>query len=430
MVRVLAAPGLSPPQTATHHAQRSTPVSRFANAYDRPGVEMRAWQLFAGLVLLPGVLAGEAPTHRRPGFGLFARPLGAITINRVSCGVSSIGDICRDSTNSSSLGGGFWPKGTPNLYIYNSGPQVAGIIGSDGGPWAGDTAGGFFFDDKGTTLHGIGLTDIYNATSAGDRDAWPDEARVPGGAGSLFHSSLQDSISASQGDVWWLMWEGDTSRSSGRAHPLGIAVEVRGLGWNFPSGNEDIVYFVLTYYNITSTDPADYATVRPAVRPRLLALAGRFQAMNNAAFRVTLPVGGYTISPMFTSITADMDVGDAGGNYSSVNLPFSLGYTYDHTFSRFSDWQFDPSISTPPFFAGTGLAGISFLEQPGAPAGSSSIPGDRGPMVSHSPISTMPAPRRMLRPGPTKPGYREDLALCTILHGMTRYRYRRRMSGG
>ena len=41
---------------------------------------------------------------------------------------------------------------------------------------------------------------------------------------------------------------------------------IRVMGWNFPSGNEDIVYLILTFYNITSTNAADYAQHRPAMR--------------------------------------------------------------------------------------------------------------------------------------------------------------------
>jgi hypothetical protein len=103
-----------------------------------------------------------------------------MTINRVYCGMASDGQICVDSTNSSTIGGGFWPKGTPDQYIFNSGLQVAGIIGQDAGePWAGDTVGGFFFDPKGTTQHGEEVQPIYNASNPTDFAAWPEAACVP-----------------------------------------------------------------------------------------------------------------------------------------------------------------------------------------------------------------------------------------------------------
>ena len=38
------------------------------------------------------------------------------------------------------------------------------------------------------------------------------------------------------------------------------------MGWNFPAGNEDIIYFIYTFYNITSRNPAAYAAIRPGMR--------------------------------------------------------------------------------------------------------------------------------------------------------------------
>jgi hypothetical protein len=119
--------------------------------------------LFPGLCALAVVVMTPsiAPAAEKPkpgvnarGFRLFARSLGAITINRIYCGLATTGEVCVDSTNSSTIGGGFWPKGTADQYVFNSGLQVAGVVGADGGPWAGDTTGAFFFDPKGTTQHG------------------------------------------------------------------------------------------------------------------------------------------------------------------------------------------------------------------------------------------------------------------------------------
>src|ERR687885_813462 len=137
---------------------------------------------------------GTAMAKPRPGAGahhgfrLFARSLGAMTINRVYCGLSATGEICVDSTNSSTIGGGFWPKGTPDQYVFNSGLQLAGIIDPAAGfAWAGDTTGAFFFDPKGTTQHGEQVAPIYNMTNPEDLTAVSDSsasgealaARVP-----------------------------------------------------------------------------------------------------------------------------------------------------------------------------------------------------------------------------------------------------------
>ena len=152
--------------------------------------------ILAGLLAL--ALAAALPTlavakpepgaKKAKGFRLFARPLGAMTINNVYCGLSSDGQVCVDSTNSSTIGGGYWPKGTADQYIFNSGLQLAGVIGADGGPWAGDTTGAFFFDPKGTTQHGTQVEPIYNTSDPDDfanlpRPAtcrrWPRATRAP-----------------------------------------------------------------------------------------------------------------------------------------------------------------------------------------------------------------------------------------------------------
>ena len=84
-------------------------------------------------------------------FSLSARFGALLAGNRVECGMLATGAVCTDHTGSTVVTANHWPAGTADAYIFNSGPAIAGIIGADGGPWAGDTTGGFFFDTKGTT---------------------------------------------------------------------------------------------------------------------------------------------------------------------------------------------------------------------------------------------------------------------------------------
>ncbi|HEU4800778.1 MAG TPA: T9SS type A sorting domain-containing protein [Gemmatimonadales bacterium] len=321
------------------------------------------------LAVLPGVASAVPERGAAPrGFRLFARSLGAITVNRVYCGLATTGEVCVDSNNSSTIGGGFWPKGTADQYVFNSGLQIAGIIdpGGAGNPWAGDTTGGFFFDPKGTTQHGLQVEPIYNSQNPEDFANWPAAANVPSGdvVGNLYFPSLRGEKIASQGEVWWISWEGNPGQAAGRPHPLGIAVEQRGMGWNYPAGNEDIIYFTYTFYNITSLDPADYAAIRPGMREIMIARANDFHQLNNAAFGIDLPDEGYTITDMYAAFAADMDVGDAGENYSSVHLPFALGNTYEASFGQPAGWTFDPTIFRPPFFPGVGFVGVKYLSSP------------------------------------------------------------------
>ncbi len=328
------------------------------------------WVGLCALALI-AIAAGSAEAKPRPGnpnkgFRLFARPLGALVINRIYCGLSSGGEICVDSTNSSTIGGGFWPKGTADQYVFNSGIQIAGLIGPDANPeWAGDTTGAQFFSPRGDNV-GEEFRPIFNSSNPDDVANWPDAALVPQGDASeeLFNPLLRGRVSASQGDVWFLSWEGNPQFSAGREHPLGVLIEQRGLGWNFPAGNEDILYFVYTFYNVTSRDPAAYAAVRPGMREILAEAGDRFQNINEARFNISIPDGGYTITNLFAAFGADMDVAEAGANFASVNVPFALGHTYEHTFAPAAGWTFDPSIFSPPFFSGSGFVGVKYLKSP------------------------------------------------------------------
>ncbi|HEU4698969.1 MAG TPA: hypothetical protein VFS40_07310 [Gemmatimonadales bacterium] len=333
--------------------------------------------VLAGLVVLalaalvPAV-AGAKPqpgAQPRHGFRLFARPLGALTGNRIYCGLSATGEVCVDSTNSSTIGGGFWPKGTGDQYIFNSGLQVAGIIGPDGGPWAGDTTGMFLFDPKGNQAHGEQVQPIFNAANQDDLSNWPAAANIPQGdaVADLFAPALQGQKTASASDVWWLTWDGNPANNNGRPHPLGIMVEQRGMAFNAPRGNEDIIYFIYTFYNITSSDPAAYAAIRPAMRDIAIQQGQKYHQLNPV-----VPPNGYTITNMFAAFAADNDVTgeDSGNNYSSVNLPFALGYSYHKSFAgnaAFPGWQFDPSIFSGNQFAGTGFIGVKYLKSPTGP---------------------------------------------------------------
>jgi hypothetical protein len=320
--------------------------------------------------------AKPRPGKGAHGFRLFARSLGAMTINRVYCGLSATGEICVDSTNSSTIGGGFWPKGTPDQYVFNSGLQVAGIIDAAAGfEWAGDTTGALFFDPSGQITHGSAVSPIYNMTNPEDLKAVSDSqasgeqlaARVPVGDASenLYYPLLRGRASASQGDVWFVSWDGNPGLNAGRKHPLGVLVEQRGLGWNFPAGNEDIIYFIYTFYNVTAASSSGvYASIRPGMREIAEAQGDQFQSSNNAAFGVHIPEGGYTINNFFAAFAMDADVAEATANFSSVNVPFALGYVYEHTFSPASGWTFDPGIFGTPFFAGSGFVGVKYLKSP------------------------------------------------------------------
>ena len=349
----------------------------------------RSLMRVAGAALALSVAASSvAMAKPKPGkgFRLLSSAVVIFQTNRVQCRIFSDGSMC--ATGSSTVGGGIWPRGTADQYVFGSGINIAGVIEAGDkavNGFAGDTAGAFF-NNTGGSNSGVEVRPIFSSADAADLAAWPDEARVPCSigntdpaspcltsalgsdpAGDLFAAPLQGAVAASQGDLWFMSWEGDPAQIGSRTHPMGVAVETRVLGWNFPNGNEDIMYVMYTFYNITTTDPAAYAAIRPSLRTVLLQKAADFQALNSAKYGINLPAGGYAINDMFVAHTSDMDVAQADVNFASVNVPFALGYTYDHAFSSAADlgWTFDPSIfGTAPFFSGVGFVGVKFLRTP------------------------------------------------------------------
>jgi hypothetical protein len=337
---------------------------------------VRAAAAVLALCVATSSVALAKPKPGKPnGFQLFTAAQLIFTPNRVQCRVFATGQMC--ATGSSTVGGGIWPRGTADQYIFGSGINLAGIV-DDALPksqngFSGDTAGAFLNNTSSSSSDAEALQGIFNSNDAADVAAWPDAALVPQGdlSADFFDPNLQGKLAASQGDLWMFSWEGNPARAGDRLHPLGLAIETRVLGWNFPSGNQDIIYFIYTLYNITSTNPADYAAIRPAMQPLLLQKAADFQALNSARYGITLPAGGYTIRRLFTSMVADMDVAQADINYAGVNVPASLGYTYEHTFSLASafGWTFDPAVfGSAPFFPGVGFIGVKFLGSPIDPA--------------------------------------------------------------
>ncbi len=327
----------------------------------------------AGLLWLAPGTANAWPVVRSSGVHLLAFSVGEYTPNRTQDGMSTRGEFGLDPTGSGTTQGGYWPRGTVDNYIYNSGLEAAGVIGGDRStnPWAGDTIMVKCFDPIGAQRHCEEVTQIYQSSDPGDAANWPDVARVPQGdtGEALFDPLLRGTVAASQDDAEWIVWDGDPLLIAGRQHPMGLLAEYRAMGWNYPTGNEDIVYIILTFYNITSGNASDYAGARPSMQPYLVQKAADFQSLNNAHFGITLPAAGYAVNPLYAVWGSDEDVGDAGHNYSTVNLPFSLFFAYEAKFSKTGQGgaTFDPAVFGAPFFQGFGFIGFKYLKGPTGP---------------------------------------------------------------
>jgi hypothetical protein len=319
--------------------------------------------MLVGMLLAAGTTAfgdrtpeGER-ARRRASFSLFAGPTAVLTANLLQCGMDNQGNVCTDVFNSPTGAGGFWPAGSVDAYIFNTGLQMAGIIpGDQGGPWANDTVAAYIFDARGNQQHSAPLTSLFDSQNPDDLADWPSEARVTDEL--LFADVLTQAEgglgarSASQQDSWTRYWDGDPTRNAERKHPMGIRVTQRSLAWNFPSGNESVIYFVYEFENATA-DPD-------------------FQGPNEVQFfggDNVLPDGGWTIEEMYASFSTDMDVGaDAIDNFSTAILPFDVGISYVGSFNR-PEMVFPPDLFFPPFFTtAPGIVGVKYLKSPIDPA--------------------------------------------------------------
>lgn len=332
--------------------------------------------LLAASAQLAAAAARPEPGTRRArrGFDLMAGPFQYFLVNRVYCGINSLGEFCVDPTNSPSIPGGYWPRGTPNQYIFNSGLQLAGIVDPAAGfGWAGDTVGAFFIDFRGDQAVGEAIIPLHSSLDAADVAAWPNggivrdtaiyaEALVYDKAGQLLNRP-----SVSQQDIWGRAWDGNPNLGAGREHPMGILTDTRAMAWSFPSGNEDILYFVFDFYNITASDRAVYNSLDPAIQDEIAAIGQQYQDNVQSVLGVDIPAAGYTITEAYAAFGMDPDVDDAGSNNSTAILPFSLAAAYKTDWFSATGFAYPPDVHGPPFAAAPGFVGVKYLKSPADP---------------------------------------------------------------
>jgi hypothetical protein len=341
--------------------------------------------LTAVLVLGAGVSAVSTvaarpvlPVRPQPrvsgGFNLFAGSrIVRLNANRVDCNaVHNIGNICYDPSGSGTVEGGFWPNGTPNNYVFNGGLQVGGTVsyGAGTGPWAGDTVGAYFMDARGDQKMGDPVTNVFSSLNAADVAAWPGAAFITDT--SLYNKALLGRLSISQLDSWVRYWDGNALLAgAARKHSMGVLVEQRGLLWNFPAGNQDILYFLIRFINITSTNRSDYDNLMDPGNggystgqvDSIVAIAQDWHNRVQASYGVTIPAGGYTFKNMFADFFQDADEGNASFNYSEAILPFSLVAVMKSNYNE-PAFSYPPGAHGEPFFPAPGFEAVKYLKSP------------------------------------------------------------------
>jgi hypothetical protein len=337
--------------------------------------------LVAGLVVAAPA-AGQAPVHKvayRPSsgaFDLFGGGPGSrgvrLNANRVDCnGIVNYGLHCFNLSESGTVEGGFWPRGTYNDYVYNGGLQLAAVVPADAGfAWAGDTVGVFIFDERGDQRQGDAVTNIVNSRSASDLAAWPSAAYASDT--SLFAPGLIGRVAISDQDTWVRYWDGNPVLRTGRTHLMGAVVDQRTLAYNAPAADRDIVYFLFRIINVTSRLPASYAGLAAYGysaddQAQLADLGARFQAVAESLdATLQLPDSGYTFQDLYVAYSQDPDVGNPSFNFSTAVLPFNLVAAMKSNYAE-PLWMYPADVFGAPFARAPGYEAIQLLKSPDVP---------------------------------------------------------------
>ena len=276
---------------------------------------------FAVMCAASAAAQSKPAPSRRTALNLFADLSDFIAANRIACVISNDGQTC-NSVESVGLG---WPKPFfGQQYVFASGLQVAGLIAPGAGfAWAGDTTGAFFMDPRGDQSHGTGRSNVFNSSDTADAAVWPSGAVVRDAA--LYDARLLGRAAVSEQDLWTRYWDGRPASLGGRTHPMGILVDQRLMAWNYPTGNDDVLYIVYTLYNVTARNAGVYAnpTVPAQLQAEIAAIGQVFQDSVEAALAVNIPDGGYVLDSVYVGFFADHDIADFSTNYATVSVPFA-----------------------------------------------------------------------------------------------------------
>ena len=216
-------------------------------------------KLLAGLGLAAFLIGSRSGT----GFGIAApwhqaahsssllrRASASSTSTACTMGINTDGEVGVDSGRSWHAGKAASGRAAPPTTT-SSTPACrwpASIAGakSAANPWGGDTAGGWFFDGAGGRQQTEAVTQVYQAFNPADAANWPADAFVPHGRRRRrpsMHRPLQGLVSASQGDVHFIAWEGNpafniarapSARHPGRLPPAGVELSGRRAGYRLP----------------------------------------------------------------------------------------------------------------------------------------------------------------------------------------------------
>jgi len=172
---------------------------------------------------------------------------------------------------------------------------------------------------------------------------------------------------ASQGDSWVREWEGDPAFHDrppltrwDRDRPALPRLEL-------PGGNEDILYFIFTFYNVTakasraSTQPDDSTPPcrRRSARRRSVPVPERTENT-----RLQIPDTGLTPSARCTRPSRGRRRGRFSLQLRHGRLPFNMGLEYRGRFPAGGRLAVPARHLRAPFYAAPGFVGVKYLRSP------------------------------------------------------------------
>lgn len=251
------------------------------------------------------------------------------TGNRVEFNLSNNGYLAVDPSRGAVTPGGFWPSGSEDAYIYQSGLNVLGIIDADGDGIASDVVEtNLVFDSEWREGRSGDDPDdpksrLYFSTAQADLDEWPDEFMVQDAnpLSSTYGQVIPDV--RSEQDIVGIYTDVDGPLNSG-AGSLHLGVEVRQHVLQYSLNSiQDVVFVIWDLYN------ASRYVSEPGVQ---------------------VP---YDIREAFVNIRTDFDIGEnALDDRCAVSPVRNMSIAFD---SDFKESNFD---GAPAFL------GISFMEGP------------------------------------------------------------------
>jgi hypothetical protein len=266
-------------------------------------------------------------------------------VNNWLCGLDDIGRLCVNTFFSTTGGGGFWPIGTTNQYIFELGLQMAARDPLDPNRFV----AAHCFNVSATQAHcdvapfNEGVAGIFHSDRPEDLERWPDECYLTNPQTGERVKTL------SQLDVCMKYWDGNPATTVPGGHPMGIEVVQHTLAFTV-EGFRDMIFAIFKIQNISNT---------PAFRQ----------------FNPSAPEGGWTLTDMYVAVGHDADVSsdEVDENFGTfvpflvpptpgdpVGVPLWLGTIWQADFVA-GDFQPYPQCG---FCSNPGFVGTTLLRTP------------------------------------------------------------------